>query len=370
VNTSVRRRLLLTCYPADAGVARHVVDLASVLDPQAWQIDVACLPGSLPERELRDLPNVRLHLLAGRQGRPQPRDALDLPLLARLVAEADVAHAHSSKAGFATRLAARLRGYSQKTLFTPHAWSFWVGGRAESRAYLALERLAARWCRAIVAVSEGERAAGIAADVGRPGQYRVITNGIDLAPYAAESDPRPGRIVMVGRLARQKRPDVAVRALAAVRAARPEATLDLVGDGPLRREVEGLAAQTGVEDGLRLLGLREDVPELLSRASCFLLTSDYEGCPLSVLEAMAAGAPVVATAVGGVPELVVEGETGILVEPGRPDLVAGALSELLADPLRARLMGLAGRMRARALFSRERMVREIETLYREVADGG
>jgi glycosyltransferase involved in cell wall biosynthesis len=100
-----------------------------------------------------------------------------------------------------------------------------------------------------------------------------------------------------------------------------------------------------------------------------LLASDYEGCPLTVLEAMAAGVPVVATAVGGVPELIIDGETGYLVAPDRAQPIAAALEAILTDPNRGRALGAAGRQRARALFSHERMVCETIALYDEIAAG-
>jgi glycosyltransferase involved in cell wall biosynthesis len=116
------------------------------------------------------------------------------------------------------------------------------------------------------------------------------------------------------------------------------------------------------------MGPREDVPALLSQATCLLLTSDYESCPYTVIEAMAAGVPVVATRVGGVPELVEDGVSGLLVEPGRPESIAVAIGELLADPDRARQLGSAGRRLARERFSVERMVSETVALYEELAE--
>jgi glycosyltransferase involved in cell wall biosynthesis len=362
-------RLLLTVYPPDGGASQHVVDLALGLDADRWAIDLACLPGSQPWTELEGRPNVRLHGLRGSHGRPTPGDLRDLPLLARLAGRADVIHAHSSKAGFLTRLAAFARGRRNRTLFTPHGWSFWAAEGLEARAYLALERLAAHWCRTLITVSVAERREGLEAGVGRPEQYRVVLNGIELEPYAGEPRPEPGRIVFVGRLRQPKRADLAVRALAIVRRTRPEATLDVVGDGPLRTGLEQLAEREGVKQAVRFLGVRNDVPQLLAGVACMLLASDYEGCPLTVLEAMAAGLPVVATAVGGIPELVVEGETGFLVAPDRPEPIADALEAILTEPDRGRALGAAGRERARALFSRERMIRETAALYDELVAG-
>jgi glycosyltransferase involved in cell wall biosynthesis len=366
-DSSAPLRLLLSIYPPDGGAAQHVIDLVLGLDPERLAIDLVCRPGSEVWAALERTGNVTLHPLRGLHGRPAMGDLRDLPLLFRLAGRADVIHAHSSKAGFLTRLAAAAHRNSSRTLFTPHAWSFWAAGGVEGHAYIALERLGARWCRILIAVSHAERAAGLAAGVGRPEQYRVIPNGIDLELFAREPRPRAGRIVLVGRLASQKRVDLALEAFRTVREALPEATLDVVGDGPFRRRLEELAGRLEVRQYVRFLGARADLPDVLNEAACLLLASDYEGCPLSVLEAMAAGLPVVATAVGGVPELVVDGETGVLAEPGSSAQLASGLRTVLSSPELARALGSRGRERARRLFARERMVRETCALYEEIA---
>ena len=360
-SSSGRRRLLLSLYPPDGGVTRHVIDLVSGLDHERWAVDLACPPGSEPWLELGDRTGVALHALApGKE--PKLSDALDFKRLLDLVAGADVVHAHASKAGFTTRLAAALRGKRAATVFTPHAWSFWARDR-RSRAWLALERRAAHWCRAIVGVSDAECRAGLEARVGQEDQYRVIHNGIDADAFDRPRRVVPGRIVVVGRLASQKRPDLAVRALARVRERFPDATLDLAAHGPLEAETTALVRELGLDDHVRLLTGGADVAELLSEAACFLLTSDYEGLPYTVLEAMAAGVPVVATRVGGVPEQVVDGETGFLFEPGDPSGAAAAVERILADPEGAARLGEAGRERARREFGQERMVSETVALY-------
>ena len=366
MDESARRRILLSAYPPDGGVTRQIVDVVNGLDPQRWHVDLACPEGSEPWEELAGREGVVRHALApGKE--PRPSDVLDLRLLLRLAHRADVIHAHASKSGILTRFAAALRGRRRNAVFTPHAWSFWRPGRAPE-LWLRRERRAAHWCRAIVAVSEHERDAALAARVGRADQYRVIPNGVDLGHFG-EPAPEPGRILTVGRLAPPKRPDVAVRALAALRRSHPEATLDVVAHGPQLAETEALVAELGLGDAVRLLGKRDDVPELLSRAQCFLLTSDYEGCPYTILEAMAAGVPVVTTRAGGLAEVVRDGETGLLADLGSPDSVAAALAYVLDDPARARALGEAGRARAREGYSLERMVRETTDLYEAVAAG-
>jgi glycosyltransferase involved in cell wall biosynthesis len=365
---AARRRLLLASQPLDAGVPRHVLDLVQGLDRERYELHVACPRASLLWKELQREPDVRLHEISPARG-PSPADSLSLLRLLRLAGTADLIHGHSAKAGFLARLAAVARGRAAVCLFTPHAWSFWAAGGRETAVYRRLERVAAHWCRAIVALSDFERRAGLAAGVGRPGQYRVILNGVDLERYGRPANPVAGRVLMIGRLAPQKRPDLAVRAFAAARERHPGAEFFLIGDGPDRRSVESLVAELGLADAVHILGYRDDVPQLLAEAACLLLTSDYESCPFTVIEAMAAGTPVVATRVGGVPELVEDGKHGLLVERGRVELLAAALDWLLAAPELGRDLGAAGRRTAKLRFSRERMVAETVALYDEVLAG-
>jgi len=138
--------------------------------------------------------------------------------------------------------------------------------------------------------------------------------------------------------------------------------LVLVGDGPTRTEVEATVRDMKLGDSVQVLGYREDIPEILMASDIFLLTSLNEGIPVTIIEAMMAGLPVVATEVGGVSEIVVNGETGLLVPPGNPDAIAKALRQLATDvDLRIRL-GRAGRQRAEILFSEDRMFAEYDAI--------
>jgi len=359
-------RLLIVSQPQLAGVPGHVLELVAGLEDR-WRLTVACPRDSELWRGLEHRAGVELHEIAAAR-RPSAADLRSLLLLLRLVRRADVVHGHSSKAGFLARVAAMLRGRTQRCVFTPHGWSWWAFSGARSRAYRVLEKLAAPWCHAILTVSEHERDAALAAGVGRREQYRVVRNGVSLARFDATPCPQPGRAIMVGRFDAPKRHDLAVRALALLRAHLPDATLDLVGDGPLRAPVESLATSLGLDGAVRFLGQRDDVPALLSQATCVMLASDYEGCPLTVLEGMAAGVPVVATRFGGIDEVVDHGRTGLVCE-ATPQALAAALQRVLGDAAAARAMGDAARAEARARFGRERMVAEIEAVYGEVLRG-
>jgi glycosyltransferase involved in cell wall biosynthesis len=353
----------MVSQPVDAGVPRHVADIVAALGPEAYAVDVVCPRSSTLWAELAERPGVTLHPMApGRT--PSFGDVRPWLEMVGLARRADVVHAHSAKAGFLGRVAAAVAGRRRRCVFTPHAWSFLGFDGWRRRLYVAVERLAARWCRVIVAVSAAERDAGLAHRVGRPAQYRVVPNGVDLARFAAAWAPEAGRIVMVSRLADQKRPLLAVEALAALPSHLDHARLVVVGEGPLEAAMVSCAEGLGVRDRLDLLGRRSDVPDQLARAGCLLLTSSYEGCPLSVLEAMAAGVPVVATASGGTAEVVRDGVTGLLVGDD-PREIAEALEAVLADGTRAATMGARAREEARR-HSLEEMVRRTLDVYAEV----
>ncbi len=356
---------MVAAQPLDGGVASHVVALVGALPSGRFAVDVACPRSSTTWARLEGRPGIELHEIQAHR-RPAPGDARSWRALHRLAGRAELVHVHSSKAGFLGRLAAFGRGKRRACVFTPHGWSFWAADGAEAQLYVGLERLAAHWCRAIVALSGDERDAGLEAGVGRPEQYRVIPNGVPLERFTLPRAPVRGRILMVGRLAPPKRPDLAVRALAGVRAKVPQAELHVVGDGPLRPDAERLAAELGVGEAVRFLGYREDVPELLAEAECALLASDYEGCPLAIVEAMAAGVPVAATEAGGVAELVEPGRTGALGAHGNAEALAAALENVLADPERAAELGAEGRRVAEARLSLERMVERTVALYDEL----
>lgn len=359
-------RVLLVAQPVSAGVPHHVIELLPRLEEAGLRIDVMCPRRSVLWAAAAGRPGVRLHPMPDART-PRPGDLAAFVLLVRLLRRVDVAHAHSSKAGMLVRGAAVVARRTRRVVFTPHGWSFWAYEGLPGRLAKTLERLAARWCATIVTVSVHEREAGLAAGVGHRSQYRVVPNGVDPARFAAEPVPVPGRIVMVGRLARPKRQDLAIRALAVVRRNCPQAHLELVGDGPLRAGLEQLADAHGVADAVAFLGERDDIPERVRGAACVLLASRYEGCSLAVLEAMAAGRPVVASRVGGMEELVEDGVTGRLAA-NEPEEMAAALAEVLGSSAEGEAMGAAARQRVAERFGAKHMVVGVLAAYSELVE--
>jgi glycosyltransferase involved in cell wall biosynthesis len=190
----------------------------------------------------------------------------------------------------------------------------------------------------------------------------VIHNAVDVASFRTTNGAAgPARIVGVGRFAYPKDFSTLLAALELVGAGYRAA---LVGDGPGLGEVVTALRARGLSDRVELLGARGDVSDVLARSDVFVLSSRSEGFPVSILEAMAAGLPVVATDVGGVAEAVVDGETGILVPAGDPEALAAALRRLVADPALRRRLGAAGRTRAFRRFDVAHFRAEHLKLYR------
>lgn len=229
-----------------------------------------------------------------------------------------------------------------------------------------LQRQAYRWATKVVANSSAARAAlereGIA-----PESIAVIANGVDGAAFSERTSRgaggRPRTVITVANLRAEKDHEALIAAAADLVADHPDLQFQIVGDGPRRGALETLVRERDLESHVRFLGHREDVPSLLSRADVFVLPSRSEAFPNSVIEAMASGLPVVATATGGLLDLVDNGRTGILVAPGDARGLAGAVRRLLGDrPLAIRLGEQARREIARR-YSFDTMVASFEDLY-------
>lgn len=244
--------------------------------------------------------------------------------------------------------------------------------------YRPVDNASARLADAIVAVSDAVRDDLVTQGVGSS-RVRVIRNGIDPARFdavpggsrdavRAELGVGPGEVLlgMTARLSVQKDVGCFLRAAELLAASGREFRAFVAGDGPQREELGREVQERGLAARVRFLGFRDDVPSLLRAADVAVLSSRWEGLPLSPLEAMAARLPVVATAVPGTREAVVDGETGRLVPVGDAAALAVALGEVLDDPARRQAMGEAGRRRVERDFSVARVVAEHRELYREV----
>ena len=249
--------------------------------------------------------------------------------------------------GVLGRLAAWLARVPVRVL-TVHGWSFAAYNGLTRRLFLWIERLMRPLTTTVVCVSEATREAGVAVRACDPQRTVVVHNAVDVRSFrpTAQRGGTP-EVVGVGRFAY---PKDFTTLLAALRLVEAPCHVRLAGDGPGLTEVTSALTRNGLSQRVELLGARADVPDLLARADVFVLSSRSEGFPVSVLEAMAAGLPVVATKVGGVAEAVVDGETGLLVPAADPEALACALERLVADGELRRRLGAAGRGRALSLF--------------------
>jgi glycosyltransferase involved in cell wall biosynthesis len=290
-----------------------------------------------------------------------------LPLLRLLRRERiDVVHTHQFGSNFWGTLVARLARVPV-VIAHEHTWSY----EGEPLRKLADRLVISRLADAFVAVSREDRRRMIEIERIDPRVIRYMPNGITPLPAAdgrgirAELgiEPEAPVIGTVSVLRRQKALDVLLHATAELVRSRPDVHVLIAGSGPQRERLEGLVRELGLEHRAHLLGHRADVPDVIQALDVAVTSSGYEGSPLSVMEYMAAGKPVVATRVGGVPDLVDDGETGLIVEPRDPHALAEAVLRLLDDPeLRAR-MGSRGAERQRTEFSADAMVRRTEQLY-------
>lgn len=272
-----------------------------------------------------------------------------------------VLHTHTSKAGILGRLAARLAG-TPVVLHTAHGWGFHSAqSTLRQRAYVALEQLAARCSTHIVGVSQATILRGLDQRIGRRSQYARSYCGIDSSRFSVKRNEEP-LIGCVACLKPQKAPLEFIEVAAHLARNHPELRFELVGDGELRAQVKAHAHALGLEGRLELVGWQTDIPERLARYRLLLLTSRYEGLPLVLLEALAAGTPVVATAVDGTPEAIPESLSDYLYQPGD---VAGAIQRverLLDDPGEASRVARTGREHVLAHHRREQHLEEMTHL--------
>lgn len=295
-------------------------------------------------------------------------DARSIASMARLIRsfQPDVVTSHSSKAGIVARLAARVSGVP--CLFTVHGWAFNPSEpRAKRTIYRVLERTMAPLATQIICVSQDSVTRGVANGIGAQ-RLVAIHNGIpDVAPTMratpGNAETGSARVISVARFAPPKDHDTLLRAVQRT----PGVTLDLIGDGPAESVARQMVADLGIADRVRFLGNRRDVADLLAEAHMFALCSRSEGFPLSTLEAMRAGLPVIVSNVGGAPEAVVDGETGVVVADNSVAGWSEALSRLDRNPVLRSRMGTAGRARYEELFTFDRMYARVAAAYRSAA---
>ncbi len=353
-----------------SGAEKQMVLLAKGLPRDRFRVEVAALTRLGPlEGELREA-GIPVTLI----GKPLKIDPFALGRLTRFLKQKrfDVVQTWVFAANSYGRVAAHLARVPV-VITAEMAVDLWKG-----RGHLAIDRRLARWCDRLVgnsqAVVDFYRQAGIPDE-----KLAMIFSGI-----AAEEPPEVDRgavraefgwpvdapvVLFAGRLMPQKGVDDLLMALDVLHNIRPEVKTLIVGGGPLQSELEEIAHayRLDQDNSVRFLGHRDDVPRLLAASDLLVLPSLYEGLPNVVLEAMRFRKPVVATAAPGTTEVVVDGETGLLVPLKTPPVLARAIRTIVDDPALARKLGEAGRARVEAEFGVDRMVEKFSELYETIA---
>ncbi|MDE3102013.1 MAG: glycosyltransferase [Chloroflexota bacterium] len=309
----------------------------------------------------------------GREISP-PSDAATLVRLVVLLRRLrpDIVHTHLAKAGFVGRVAARLAA-TRVVIHTFHG-NVLRGyfGPARTRLFLSLERYLARISDRIVSISPRQTAELLSLRIAPREKLVEIPLGLDLAPFIAPSpsglrselglgDESP-LVGIVARLVPVKGVDVFLRAAWRIHATRPDTRFVVVGDGELRDELEELAREIGVAPVVTFTGWRADLAPVYHDLDVVVLTSHNEGTPVTLIEAAAAQRPVVATAVGGVPD-VIDGQSGLLVPDGDIDALSRSVIRLLEDRALARTLAAAARARVYPRYDRSELLARIDALY-------
>jgi glycosyltransferase involved in cell wall biosynthesis len=368
------------------GPAVHVILLAEGLAPLGYQTTVALGAEAPWEGDLRALAD-RKHVRCvdvpglGREIRPFA-DARALWGLYRMMRalRPHIVHTHTAKAGVLGRLAARLAGV-RNVVHTYHGHVLrGYFDRLRSSVFRGVERALARGTRVLIAVSGSVRDDLVALGIAPADRIRVIPLGLELEPLAgalprgglrAEAGVPDGAplVGIVGRLTAIKDVATFLHAADLVRARVPAARFSVVGDGELRADLEARAARLGLAGVIHFHGWRHDMAAVYGDLDVAVNTSLNEGTPVALIEAMAAGRPVVATRVGGTPDLLGGGARGRLVPPGDAGAVADAVAEAIAGGAGVAARAQAARAYVLAEHAVSRLVRDMDALYREMLGG-
>lgn len=370
-------RVLHVMEALEGGTARHLVDLVRHTPGVEHHVAIPSRRvGGLTDRDAAGrmaAAGAVVHVTEMRRSPLRPRNAAALARLVGLVRRLapDVVHSHSSVGGALGRVAATAAG--RPRVHTPN-------GLAEGRAALAVERGLGRLTDRLIATSDGEAAQFRALRLVPPSKLVTIPNGVEVEGWA----PPPGTpdlrallglaagtplVGTISRLVPQKAPERFTAVAGLVLAARPDAHALLVGDGPLREAVDPRRLPPGTAGRFHHLPHLDDAGAALGQLDVFVLTSRFEGCPYSALEAMRAGTAPVLTDVVGSRDVVVDGVSGRLVAEHDQEAMAAAVLDLLADDPRRRALGDAARAQVRRFDVRE-MGRAVAAVYAELSPAG
>jgi glycosyltransferase involved in cell wall biosynthesis len=348
------------------------------VDTNRYQVDFACAPGG-PLNDMAVNAGIRFHPVKNFVQPISPwNDLRTLWQLIRIIrrGQYDIVHTHNSKGGILGRLAAWLCRVPI-IIHTIHGFAFHDSETAmRKQLFIFLERWAAKMADKLIVISQPLQDWGLKLAIGKPAQYTKIYSGIEIDKFKVDVDVSALRkklgigehdfvFGLVAKLWDGKGHITAIEALKQLLPRVPNARLVFVGDGYLREVLEQHAKKVAVEERIVFTGFRSDIAELNAMFDVAILVSDFEGMGRVLLEAMVMGRPAVASNVGGIPDVVDDGQTGILIPPGDSPALAAALERLYLDSNLRQSMGVAGKKKITEQFSAATMVRKIVDVYEE-----
>ena len=349
------------------GAENQVVTLAQALSDGRHEIHVCCLHREGEQASVLRNMGINVFCLNMRQ-RFWPVAVFKLYRLIRRL-KVQILHTHLYNAGIWGRMVAIFAGVPV-IVTTEHGMASW-----KKRYHLLLERVVNHYTNKIIAVSEDIRRRRVDFEGVNPKKIITISNMVDINLFNAPTSREQVRkrlgindsIILIGTVARlvvAKRLDILLEAARIICNGFPQARFLIIGDGPLREQLEFQAEQLDLHsDHVQFLGSREDIPELMSALDVFVLSSEREGLPVAMLEAMAASKPVVATRVGGIPEVIRDGHNGLLVPPRNVHRLSEAICALLKSSTLRETIGNNGYSTVKSDFSASAISRQIAALY-------
>ena len=371
-------KALIVTRPVAGGMQNHLLTLLQGLDQEQFELHLAC-PGGSELSQLAEATGARIWTVDIADGLKPGLDRMAVVALRQVIKtiQPDLIHCHGFKAGLVGRLAAR--EIPAGVIQTVHNYPAWASGNQAARILLtAMERWLANSTGQFITVSqalkqETLKLAGVAED-----KVEVIYNGIEAGAFLNGKKVaarlrlglNPTRLVVgtVARLAPQKGIGVLLEAMPMLIQWHPGLKAILIGDGPEHKELLLKSLKLGISESVIFTGFRPDLPQILPALDVYVQPSLNEGLAISIIEAMAAGLPVVASRTGGIPELVWPGTTGLLAEPGNPRDLAEKINELLTNREKAARMAAQARERVTLEFDRDQMLARTTAVYVNVAN--
>jgi glycosyltransferase involved in cell wall biosynthesis len=360
--------LLIIDDASIGGGQHHVLALAERLTARGLKVAVACEARGYLVDELyqRNIPHHAVRLSES----PSVRGLADLAKVIR-ASGAQLVHTHGGTAGFYGRLAARWVG-DIGTVHTYHGIHYLHDKRLRRRClHRAIDRFLLRWTDEVICVAKSDEDLALREKLALPNHVSVIYNGIDLARFemSQAGDRRTGQrndhfiVGTVGRLHEQKGHIYLLQAAALIHQAYSQVRFRIIGDGPLRESLETQSRALGLNGIVEFLGARIDVPAQLRQFDLFILPSLWEGLPYVLLEAMAAGVPIVTTDVDGVREMITDGREGIVVPSRNAHALAAAVIDLMGNGARRADLGVKGAQVIKERFSLDAMIEQTVAVY-------